>query len=147
MTVFRLNALAGKFLLGGGSGNFIECSIFGAPSAFSAELCKDTDAYFTTTQPLEYLPLNLVVREDAFFRSNVLGKQPYPYLYSNYVGWVAVGFAVGRLFRPPSGEKRKLYFFFLLALILVFLAASAISLKVIFSLAPGILKAVFATRR
>lgn len=139
---FRLNALAGKFLLGGVLAILLSAVFLVPLLHFLPNFAKDTDAYFTTTQPLEYLPLNLVVREDAFYRSNVLGKQPYPYLYSNYIGWVAVGLALGRLFRPPSGEKRKLYFFFLLALILVFLAASAISLKVIFSLAPEFLSGI-----
>jgi len=139
---FRFTRLTAKFLLGGVL-SLLLSAVFLVPLLhFLPHFAKDTDAYFSTTQPLEYLPLNLVVREDIFFRSNVLGKQPYPYLYSNYIGWVAVGLALGRLFRPPSGEKRKIYFFFLIALILVFFAGSAVSLKVIFSLAPEFLSGI-----
>lgn len=136
---FRFNALTGKFLLAGLLAVLLSATFLVPFLRFLPEFVKDVDAYFSTTQPLEYLPINLLIRDDMFFRIQTLGKQPYPYLYTNYVGWVAVALALGRLFRPPSGDKRRVYFFFLTALFLVFLAASAISLKVIFSLAPEFL--------
>lgn len=136
---FRLNSLTAKFILAGGLAFLLSATFLVPLLHFLPSFAKDGDAYFTTTQPLEYLPLNLVVRDDGFYRLMTLGKQPYPYLYTNYIGWLAVLLAMGRLFRPPAAEKRRLYFFLLISLILVFLAASAISLKVVFSFAPEFL--------
>lgn len=136
---FRFNTLTGKFIVAGLLSVLLSATFLIPFLRFFPQFVKDVDPYFSTTQPLEYLPINLVVRDDMFFRIQTLGKQPYPYLYTNYVGWVAVGLAVGRLLRPPSADKRRLYFFFLSALILVFLAASAISLRLIFSFTPEFL--------
>ncbi len=136
---FRLNSLTNKFLLAGLLALMLSATFLLPLLHFLPSFAKEGDAYFTTTQPLEYLPINLVVHDDGFFRLMTLGKQPYPYLYSNYVGWVVVLLGLGRLFRPPAPEKRRMYFFFLLALILVFLAASAISLKAIFAIMPEFL--------
>lgn len=136
---FRFNSLTGLFVLAGGLAVLLSATFLVPLLHFLPSFAKDGDAYFTTTQPLEYLPLNLVIRDDGFYRLMTLGKQPYPYLYANYIGWFAVLLALGRLFHPPAAEKRRLYFFFLTSLILVFLAASAISLKLVFSLTPEFL--------
>ncbi|HEY7033811.1 MAG TPA: hypothetical protein VH482_20915 [Thermomicrobiales bacterium] len=74
---------------------------------FWPSFAKDTDPTFGQAQPLAFVPLNLVVDDPAFYRTQVLGKLPIPYLYISYVGWLAVllavvGFAV--LWR--RGERR-----------------------------------------
>ncbi|MBM4413934.1 MAG: hypothetical protein FJ040_10900, partial [Chloroflexi bacterium] len=43
-----------------------------------------------TVQPFEYFVMNLVVDQREFFESSLLTKQPFVYLYSNYVGHVTV---------------------------------------------------------
>jgi hypothetical protein len=139
---FRFNALTGKFILAGLLAVLLSATFLLPFLRFYPQFVKDIDPYFSSTQPLEYLPLNLVIRDESFFRIQTLGKQPFPYIYTNYVGWVAVALALGRLFHPPSSDKRRLYFYFLTALVLVFLAASAISLKTVFSFAPEFLNGI-----
>ena len=55
-----------------------------------ASYTKDIDPYFGQAQPLGYIPLNFVIDDQEFFRIPILGKQPFPYLYTAYVGWMAV---------------------------------------------------------
>ncbi|MFZ6018406.1 MAG: hypothetical protein ACOYXO_02265, partial [Chloroflexota bacterium] len=139
---FRFNALTGKFILAGLLAVLLSATFLLPFLRFYPQFVKDIDPYFSSTQPLEYLPINLVIRDEGFFRIQTLGKQPFPYIYANYVGWVAVALALGRLFHLPSSDKRRLYFYFLTALVLVFLAASAISLKTVFSFAPEFLNGI-----
>ncbi len=55
---------------------------------------KWTDPIFDSSQPLQYVLLNLVINDSSFFHSEQLSAQPYPYLYINYVGWIAISFAI-----------------------------------------------------
>ncbi len=57
---------------------------------FFPNIYKETNPAFTTAQPLEYIPLNLVIRDGNFMRAEVLGKLPFPYMYNLYIGWVPV---------------------------------------------------------
>jgi hypothetical protein len=57
-------------------------------------LGKGVDPAFQSAQPLAYVPLNFVISDFAYLQSNVLGKLPYPYLYSLFVGWLPVLLAV-----------------------------------------------------
>ncbi|CAA9270855.1 MAG: hypothetical protein AVDCRST_MAG77-3200 [uncultured Chloroflexi bacterium] len=57
---------------------------------FLPEFGKDTDAGFRSAQAFPYVPLNLVISDPKFYLSESLGKLPYPYLYTLYVGWMAV---------------------------------------------------------
>ena len=54
---------------------------------FWSSFGKDVDPSFKSAQAIEYIPLNLVIRDADFFRSEALGKVPYPYLYGGYIGW------------------------------------------------------------
>ncbi len=51
---------------------------------------KPGDLAFGVVQPLEYAPLNLVIRDMQFMITDVLGKRPNPELYYLYIGWVPV---------------------------------------------------------
>jgi hypothetical protein len=53
-------------------------------------LAKFADEALVAAQPLEYTPLNLLIRDPAYHRSDLLGKLPFPYLYMLYIGWVPV---------------------------------------------------------
>jgi hypothetical protein len=51
---------------------------------------KALDPYFAQAQPLAYMPLNFVVDDPEFYRTPLLGRDPFPYEYTSYVGWFAV---------------------------------------------------------
>lgn len=94
----------------------------------SSILNKNLDATFASAQPLEFNPLNLVINNAKFYLSDVLGKQPYPYLYVNFIGWIPVIFAIlGMSFAPR--ESRKVILAIALAIVFVYLASSANILK------------------
>lgn len=96
---------------------------------FSPNFAKDADPDFSSVQPLEYLPLNLVIRDlDFYIGGRTLGRHPYPYLYVNYIGWVPVLLAGVALRFAPRRQRRQLYTL-LLAIALVYLCASAFTLR------------------
>ncbi len=97
----------------------------------SGNFVKDTDATFGTIQPLEYLPLNLVIRDTGFFYNDSLHKLSYPYLYVNYIGWVPVLLAALALRLIPR-QRLRVLIFFLTAIALVYLNSTMILPRLLF---------------
>jgi len=111
--------------------------VFWAPLLhFLPNFSKDVDPDFVAIQPLEYLPLNLVIRSVDFYTTSTLGRLPYPYLYTNYIGWIPVLLALAALILAPRAERRQLYWL-LLAIALVYLCASATLLRPLETLFPA----------
>ncbi|MBL8090539.1 MAG: hypothetical protein KF758_12705 [Anaerolineales bacterium] len=102
---------------------------------FSPNISKWMDANFISAQPLSYFVLNLVIDDIRYFYSDVMGKFPYPYLYTLYIGWIPVLLFVFGLTRIKDGDK-KLFYFMLACIVVEFLIASAILLKWLTGLAP-----------
>ncbi len=107
---------------------------------FYPNIVKETDENFHSVQPLAYIPLNEVIDSPEFYNSDALGKLPHPYMYINFIGWIPVLLA----FLPLkfAGKKQlKLFLFFVTAIILVYLTAGAVTLKLIalvFPMANGV---------
>ncbi len=104
---------------------------------FYPNFVKDSDPAFKSAQALEYLPLNLVIRDLGFLRSEALGKLPYPHLYGLYIGWIPVllaftGLAMGRR------EDRRWQGFMAGVIVLEFLVASSFVLRWLLPLVPGV---------
>lgn len=95
---------------------------------FWPNLDKDTDLAFSSAQAIDYTPLNLVISDANFYYKSGLGMQPFPYLYTNYIGWVPVLLAAVALRLIPRTQIRLLTFF-LVAIALAFLAGSAVTLR------------------
>lgn len=55
---------------------------------------KDRDPYFVRAQEFKFTPVNLVVSDETFYRTQILDKEIYPGLYVNYIGWLALIAAV-----------------------------------------------------
>jgi hypothetical protein len=104
---------------------------------FWPNFVKPSDVQFQAAQPLEYAVLNLVIRDIPFFTSEILGKLPYPYLNTNYVGWVPIILAV-IAFRliPRSGYRLMSYL--IAAISLVYLTGSAVLLKMLVPIFPNL---------
>ena len=70
---------------------------------------KETDPAFGSAPPIGYIVLNYVVDNLEFYNTTLLGRQPYAYLYSNFIGYpiviAALGALVLALVRHPSIEK------------------------------------------
>ncbi len=91
-----------------------------------------------STQPLEYLPLNLVIRDPGFFTNEMLFKPNYPHRTALYIGWVPVLLAASCLKSARRDDQRALLYLGTSAL-LVFLTASGVLLSWIQPVVPGIL--------
>jgi hypothetical protein len=104
---------------------------------FSSNWFKAIDPAFQAAQPFEYIPLNLVIRDSLFLQSSVLGKLPYPYLYSLFIGWVPMILAVLCL---PLAQRRDAPALLCLATaaFLALFMASAIPLRWLTPLAPSL---------
>jgi hypothetical protein len=105
---------------------------------FLPSLAKDIDPTLSSLQPLEYAPLNLVIRDSDFYLSEELLKKPYPYLYINYIGWIPVLLAIYGL-GCKSQEKRRPFPFFVVAITLIYLASSGISIGWVLKSFPNLL--------
>ncbi|MBC8503439.1 MAG: hypothetical protein H8D34_01160 [Chloroflexi bacterium] len=103
----------------------------------SPNFVKDQDAEFKSAQPLKYLPLNLIIDDWDYYKSEVLDKYPYPHLYSLYIGWVPVILAVVGLTLGKKDDRRWLWFF-VSTILIEFLLGSAVLLKWLVKILPGV---------
>jgi len=53
-------------------------------------LRKAADPLFSTSQPFDYIPLNLVIHDWDHYLAGVLGSSPFPFLHTLFIGWPAV---------------------------------------------------------
>jgi len=91
---------------------------------FYPNFSKDFDPAFSSSQPVQYALFNLVINDVDFYLNPTLGKTTFPYLYINYIGWIAIAFAAWGAVHA-SQEKRKVVFGSAIAITLVYLMASA----------------------
>ncbi len=105
---------------------------------FLPQFGKEIDPTFGSAQPLRYVPLNLVVNDFHFYKSEILHKLPYPALYVNYIGWIAVILALGGLSWSWGGgrEARRVGLYLATVTCLSMWVASAAPLSWLASHAP-----------
>jgi hypothetical protein len=77
---------------------------------FWPNIHKGGDFLFRTAQPLEYIPLNLVIRDIDFMKTPSLGSVGIPHLYNLYIGWTPVLLAVLALILRRAADRRILLF-------------------------------------
>ena len=95
---------------------------------FMPNIDKFHDSTFRFAQLISNIPLNLVINDEAFYRSLALQPAPYPNLYVTYLGWIPVLLAVLAFRFAPRNSNRVLGFI-LLGIVLSYLAASGIIFK------------------
>jgi hypothetical protein len=128
-------ALWRQFALALGLG-LVLAAVFLLPMAhFWPHFAKHLMPAFQGTQKLGDAALNLVISDDGFFRSPLLNKFPYPFIYVNYIGWVPVVLALFGLRRIPRRHSRMVAFF-ALAIVLVYVVAAAGPLRVLARFVP-----------
>ncbi|MEW6717086.1 MAG: hypothetical protein AB1345_06260 [Chloroflexota bacterium] len=134
---FNLKPVWKEFLLAVGLALLL-AGIFLIPTLhFLPNFVKETDPTFRSAQPLAYVPLNLVINEIDFYWDEALSKFPYPHLYANYIGWVAVVLAVIGVASGRSKDRRLLYVFSG-AILLQFLVASGEVLRLLVKVFPSV---------
>ena len=108
---------------------------------FWPNFVKDLDPALGSSQPLEYIPLNFVIRDLTFFQNESLGKLAIPYMYINYIGWVPVLLAVSAL-RLRSTASRRVFLFFAVVIGLALFVSSAVPLRWLSDIAPDVVGAI-----
>ncbi len=104
---------------------------------FSPNFQKGTSTDFDVAQPLQYVPLNLVINDWDFYLNSLLGKEPYPSLYIIYIGWIPVMLAILGLAKTKQ-QHRPIAIYMLASIILSYLIASAILLKWLADILPAV---------
>jgi hypothetical protein len=124
-------------LLAGGIALLLAAPLLVPLAHFSPNIVKWMDPAFKSAQPIQYLALNLVIDDPLYFHSDLLQKFPYPYLYTLYIGWIPVLFAIFALSSAPR-RHRKFIWFLAAGTLIEFLVASAIPLKWLADIWPTI---------
>jgi hypothetical protein len=104
---------------------------------FAPNYAKFSDPDLGFAQSLEYLPLNLVIRDLEFLTSDMLSKPDNPHRTAMYVGWVSIGLAVACL-RLARRKDRRWLLFLAACVLLVMLTASGVLLRLVRPLVPAL---------
>ncbi len=104
---------------------------------FSSNFLKPTDVGLQNFQPLENIPLALLIRDLNFFRQPLLGHDIMFYVNFNYIGWVPVLLALTAVLLVPARDRRLLVFYGV-AILLLFGLVSKEFARLIQPIYPGI---------
>jgi hypothetical protein len=119
-----------EFALAGLIGVLLAAILWVPMIHFWPNFAKDADPTLNTVQPLQYIPLNLVINSHDFFNTTEFGKTRLVFLYVNYIGWVPVLLALFAVLRAPR-QERRLAWFFVVAMSLIFVLASGLPIKIL----------------
>ena len=110
-TSIDLRRLCRRFALGIGIGLLIAAPFLVPLLHFYSSFDKFTDPTFAAAQPPWYVPMNLVIDDYGFYESRRFHMLGLPYLYINYLGWIAVALAaIGCLALWRRRDLRTLIF-------------------------------------
>jgi hypothetical protein len=102
---------------------------------FWPNIHKAADLSFYAAQPLEYIPLNLVIRDIDFMKTAALGSLGIPHLYNLYIGWTPILLAVlALILRRPA--DRRAFAFLVSGTAALFFLASALPFRWLLPIAP-----------
>jgi hypothetical protein len=104
---------------------------------FSPNFFKNMDADFKAAQSLAYMPLNLVIDDWDYYKSEILGKLPFPHLNTLFIGWIPVLLAIVGLSQGKK-EDHPILWFLGFGIVLQFLIGSAVLLKSLVRILPGV---------
>jgi hypothetical protein len=126
----RIDPIWKSFFLGGLLAILL-ASIYLVPLVhFLPFFAKDIDSSFGSAQSLVYAPLNLVISDMDFYRTDILGKDPFPYQYLTYIGWIPVLFAILGL-RIKRNLDWRVIPFLLISVFLIYSISSATLLRIL----------------
>jgi len=112
--------------------------IFLAPVAHALPMMrKDTDTSLSNFPPITTLPLNLVIDDLVFYRTQILGQDPFPYTHILYIGWTPVLLALLALRLTPPRLARLMWIFWG-GIGLVFLVTSIELVRAVAEVIPAV---------
>lgn len=104
---------------------------------FGSQISRPTEP--RSDQPMEYMPMNLLIRDMNFFLEESLEKIAAPNLYVMYIGWIPILLAIAA-WRIVPQEKLRLYLFFIASIALIFFLGSGAPLRWAKDFLPGFLR-------
>mgnify|MGYP006291914459 CR=1 FL=1 len=125
---FRFRQVWKKYLVAAVLAVFLTAPFLVPFLHFSPNFVKHTDPQFDSAQPIAYIPLNLVIDDVDYYRSEMLSKLAYPYMNTLYIGWIPVLFALVGLMSLRE-EERKYFWFFGVSIAMTLLLSSATVFK------------------
>ena len=138
---FQLRPVWKEFLLAGFLALLL-AGIFIVPMAhFWPETAKALDPTFDSAQPTAFVPFNFVIDDEDFYRLEHLGRQPYPYLYMNFIGWIPILLAFVPFFLTKPRD-RKLLLFFWIGIFAIIFASSATLFRFLLPIAPNFIAGI-----
>ena len=133
----RLKSVWKDFLLAVGTSILLTAPWWVPLAHFWGSFAKDADPYLAGYPPLEYNPLNLVIRDWKFFQVEILGHTLNLYHYFIYTGWVPVLLAIFSLRLIPR-ERTRLMAFFWVSIGLIFVICSSDLVKAVQPVIPQV---------
>lgn len=134
----RLQIVWKKFAMAGILALMLAAPLLVPLLRFLPEFGKPIDPDFESVQPLEYLPLNLVINDmDFYFNSKVLGMIGAPAPYTLFIGWIPVLLAVFGTGLSRREDRKQIKFLAWSAL-LVFILSSGAVLKLLIKIIPSL---------
>jgi hypothetical protein len=103
---------------------------------FWPQVTKGNDRSFRASQPLAYIPLNLIITQDKLGSAG-FARLPYAYLYNLYIGWLPAALALGSTVAALRSPRRDLLFLGT-GTILMFVLASATLLRSLDDILPSV---------
>lgn len=106
---------------------------------FMPQFGKDIDPAFHAAQPLRFVPLQLVIDDLDFLKSEALGQLAFPGLNANFVGWIPVVLALipWGVFADGRAERRRCLLFLGLMVLFAFCLAAAFPLRFLTAKLPA----------
>jgi hypothetical protein len=130
-----LASLRRKYILAVGLGIGLAAIVILPIIVFAPQISSPLEPQ--TRQPMEYIPVNWVVRDTQFFDEPSLGKVSGINVYSNYIGWGPILLAL-IAWRLAQKDKQHIFYFFVVAIILSLFLASGITLDFVRTGLPNI---------
>jgi hypothetical protein len=97
-------------------------------------------------QPVEYQPLNLIIRDYAFYESDILHKIAWPNRTANYIGWIPILLVVLSMRLIPRSGLRTMTFLWV-SIVMIYLLSSGLLIKWLLRLFPeGLLSSLLMAR-
>lgn len=112
-----------RLLLAGGIAILISSVNWLPLLRFWGNIVKAGDPVFFGTQPISYIPLNMLISDYAFYTTEALQKKPFPAHYMIFIGWIPVILALVTFILVPR-RSRYIWAFFLTGIIAIYLISS-----------------------
>ncbi len=119
-----------RLLLAGGLAIMISSVNWLPLVRFWNNIVKAGDPAFFGTQPIPYIPLNMLISDYSFYTTEVLQKKPFPAHYMIFIGWIPVILALLTIFLVPR-KARRVWAFFLVAIFAIYLISSGSLLRML----------------